>query len=179
MPIYEYRCDCGGTAEVLAAPVAPAPACPACGADTRKAVSAFAVGGRAEAGLSQSQMPQTWKGTYGGNPEYITMLQRHWERRRASRGPLPRAGRRWPPDRGPRGSSLGRPVARRRPRGARRWPVARGPGPTLQAKESSAGVTTMHILTGTSTLTQRGLPPTAAYGCEANERPTGGADIAT
>jgi hypothetical protein len=26
-------------------------------------------------------MPQTWKGTYGGNPEYIAKLQRQWERR--------------------------------------------------------------------------------------------------
>jgi hypothetical protein len=40
------------------------------------------MGGRADPGLSQSQMPQTWKGTYGGNPEYITGLQREWERRR-------------------------------------------------------------------------------------------------
>ncbi len=82
MPIYEYRCDCGATAEVLAALGAPAPTCPACGAETRKAVSRFAVGGRADAGLSQSRMPQTWKGTYGGNPEYTTVLQRQWEQRR-------------------------------------------------------------------------------------------------
>jgi putative FmdB family regulatory protein len=81
MPIYEYRCDCGGTVEVLAAPGSPAPACQACGAETRKLVSGFAVGGRADAGLSQSRMPQTWKGTYDGNPEYVTNLQRQWERR--------------------------------------------------------------------------------------------------
>ena len=82
MPIYEYRCYCGATAEVLAALGAPAPACQACGAETRKAVSRFALTGRADAGLSQSRMPQTWKGTYGGNPEYTTMLQRQWEQRR-------------------------------------------------------------------------------------------------
>jgi putative FmdB family regulatory protein len=82
MPIYEYRCDCGGTVEVLAAPGALAPVCPACGAETRKLVSGFAVGRRPDAGLSQSRMPQTWRGTYNGNPEYITRLQRQWEQRR-------------------------------------------------------------------------------------------------
>lgn len=82
MPIYKYRCDCGGTVEVLAPLGAPTPACPACGAETRRAVTSFALTGRADAGLSQSKMPQTWKGTYGGNPEYITNLQRQWEQRR-------------------------------------------------------------------------------------------------
>jgi putative FmdB family regulatory protein len=82
VPIYEYCCDCGATAEVLVALGAPAPPCPACGAETRKAVSRFALSGRADAGLSQSRMPQTWKGTYGGNPEYTTILQRQWEQRR-------------------------------------------------------------------------------------------------
>jgi putative FmdB family regulatory protein len=82
MPIYEYHCDCSGTIEVLAAPGASAPKCPACGAATRKLVSGFAMGGRAHAGLSRSQMPQTWKGTYGGHPEYVTSLQRQWEQRR-------------------------------------------------------------------------------------------------
>jgi putative FmdB family regulatory protein len=82
VPIYEYRCYCGTTAEVLAAIGTPAPACQACGAETQKTVSRFALNGRADAGLSQSQMPQTWKGTYDGNPEYTTILQRQWERRR-------------------------------------------------------------------------------------------------
>jgi putative FmdB family regulatory protein len=82
MPIYEYRCDCGATVEVLAVLGSPAPECPACGAETRKLVSGFAVGGRADAGLPQSRMPQTWKGTYRGNREYVTGLQRVWEKRR-------------------------------------------------------------------------------------------------
>jgi putative FmdB family regulatory protein len=82
MPIYEYRCACGRTVEVLAGLGAPPPMCPACGAQTRKSISGFAVGGRADAGLSQSRMPQTWKGTYDGNPEYATGLRREWEQRR-------------------------------------------------------------------------------------------------
>jgi putative FmdB family regulatory protein len=81
MPIYEYRCDCGGTVEVLAALGSPAPVCPACGAVTCKLVSGFALGGRADAGVSRSLMPQTWKGTYRGNREYVTSLQRQWEQR--------------------------------------------------------------------------------------------------
>jgi putative FmdB family regulatory protein len=81
VPVYEFRCDCGQGVEVLTAPGLPSPACPACGGETRKVVSGFAVGGRADPGLSQSQMPQTWKGTYGGNREYITSLQCQWERR--------------------------------------------------------------------------------------------------
>lgn len=92
MPIYEYRCDCGGTVEVLAAPGALAPLCSACGAETRKLVSGFAVGGRANVGLSQSRMPQTWKGTYGGNPEYINRLQRQWDRRRRLEDHYPELG---------------------------------------------------------------------------------------
>ena len=81
MPVYEYRCGCGGSLEVLTNPGAPAPTCPSCGRQTRKLVSGFAVGGRADPGLSQSEMPQTWKGTHGGNREYIASLQRQWERR--------------------------------------------------------------------------------------------------
>jgi putative FmdB family regulatory protein len=81
MPIYEYRCDCGRTVEVLVASGSPAPTCSVCGAETRKLVSGFAVGGRADAGLPHSRMPQTWKGTYDGNSEYVTNLQRQWERR--------------------------------------------------------------------------------------------------
>ena len=81
MPVYEYVCDCCGKTEVLAALGAPAPSCPACGGGTRKVMSGFAVVGRADSGLSQSQMPQTWKGTYGGNREYVTGLQHQWERR--------------------------------------------------------------------------------------------------
>jgi len=81
MPIYEYSCDCGTTIEVLVAFGAPPPTCTACGAETRKAVSSFSVNGRADAGLSKSRMPQTWMGTYGGNSEYTTLLQRQWERR--------------------------------------------------------------------------------------------------
>lgn len=81
MPLYEYRCTCGGLIELLSSPSAASPTCPDCGAQTRKQISAFAVGGRANPGLSQSEMPQTWQGTYAGNPEYVTALQHQWEQR--------------------------------------------------------------------------------------------------
>jgi putative FmdB family regulatory protein len=81
VPIYEYSCACGRALEVLAAYGAPAPTCPDCGSETRKLVSRFAIGGRSDAGPSQSQMPQTWMGTYRGNPEYVTGLRRQWDQR--------------------------------------------------------------------------------------------------
>jgi putative FmdB family regulatory protein len=43
MPIYEYRCgDCGERFEELAAAGAPAPACPRCGAEAERVLSAQA-----------------------------------------------------------------------------------------------------------------------------------------
>lgn len=81
MPIYEYRCDCGSSVEALVGLNAPAPACPSCGGELSKLVSPFAIGGLTDPGASQAQMPQTWKGTHGGDREYVTHLQRTWERR--------------------------------------------------------------------------------------------------
>ena len=81
MPIYVYRCDCGLRFERLVPLDAPPPACPACGAGTRKIPAGFSLGGKADAGAAKEQMPQTWRGTYGGDREYVTGLQRQWERR--------------------------------------------------------------------------------------------------
>lgn len=82
MPIYEYRCDCGARLERLARHTdAPAPDCPHCGAGTTKVPSAAAVVGRADPGRARDEMPQTWRGTYRGDREYVTKLRRDWERR--------------------------------------------------------------------------------------------------
>ncbi|MQA12704.1 MAG: zinc ribbon domain-containing protein [Pseudonocardiaceae bacterium] len=82
MPIYEYRCECGVRFEQLVQRTdAAAPGCPRCGGDTAKIPSSFALGGRADAGLSREQMPQTWKGTYGGDREYVSGLRRQWDKR--------------------------------------------------------------------------------------------------
>ena len=159
MPIYEYRCDCGETVDVLAASGAPAPACPACGAETRKLVSGFALGGRADAGVSQSRMPQTWKGTYRGNREYITSLQRQWEQRRRLEERYPElAGDRRPvvAHEGHYSAVPLRAGDTRRPRQRR---LTRRPGPAI-GPGTSEGATTTPILTGIHTH-QRGPPPAA------------------
>jgi hypothetical protein len=55
--------------------------CPACGAEAVKVPSQVALGGTANAGRSQEQMPQTWRGTCGANPEYVTQLRHEWQQR--------------------------------------------------------------------------------------------------
>ncbi|NMO90195.1 FmdB family zinc ribbon protein [Actinomycetospora sp. TBRC 11914] len=81
MPIYDYRCDCGLRFERLMGRDAAAPACPECGGATRKVPSRPALHGTADVGLSREQMPQTWRGTYHGDREYVTAMQRKWEQR--------------------------------------------------------------------------------------------------
>ena len=83
MPIYVFKCECGLRFERLASFDAAAPSCPSCGEETRKVPAGFSLGGQAESGLAKEQMPQTWRGTYNGNREYVTGLRRQWDRRRA------------------------------------------------------------------------------------------------
>jgi putative FmdB family regulatory protein len=81
VPIYDYRCDCGVRFERLVARDAPTPPCPQCGGEARKVPSRPALHGTADPGPSKEYMPQTWKGTHRGNREYVTGLQRQWEKR--------------------------------------------------------------------------------------------------
>ncbi|HXV92894.1 MAG TPA: zinc ribbon domain-containing protein [Pseudonocardia sp.] len=81
MPIYVYRCECGARFERLVGMDAAAPACPACGGATRKVPAGFSLGGQADPGLSRDRMPQTWRGVYEGDREYVGRMQRRWERR--------------------------------------------------------------------------------------------------
>ena len=83
MPIYEFKCGCGLRFERLTSFDAAAPGCPECGGETHKVPSGvgLAGGGRAGTGLAKEQMPQTWRGTYEGNREYVTGLRRQWDRR--------------------------------------------------------------------------------------------------
>ena len=78
MPIYDYRCECGLRFERLMGRDAAAPACPECGDATRKVPSRPALHGRADAGLSREQMPQTWRGLHNGNREYIGEMRKQW-----------------------------------------------------------------------------------------------------
>ncbi len=82
MPIYDYRCSCGLRFEKLVRHAdAQTPDCPACGGTPVKTPSAVALSGLAQQGLGRDRMPQTWRGTYEGNPEYVAGLRRTWEKR--------------------------------------------------------------------------------------------------
>ena len=82
MPIYELTCADGHRSETLQASTAPLPACPACGGATRKLPSGFGVAGAAAVPPPPERMPQTWKGTYRGDREYVTELRRMADARR-------------------------------------------------------------------------------------------------
>ena len=83
MPIYEYRfLDCGEgfshlalTSSTDASGQRP---CPVCGsAQTRRLMSSFAVGGRADPGPGRASWPTSWDDTNGGDPETL----RYWRKR--------------------------------------------------------------------------------------------------
>ena len=82
MPIYELSCETGHRSETLQASTAPLPACPVCGAATRKLPSGFGVGGTASVPPPPERMPQTWKGTHRGDRDYVTHLRRVADARR-------------------------------------------------------------------------------------------------
>lgn len=84
MPIYELACEDGHRSETLQASTDPLPACPACGRATRKVPSGFGVGvgGTASVPPPPERMPQTWKGTYRGDRDYVTHLRRVADARR-------------------------------------------------------------------------------------------------
>jgi putative FmdB family regulatory protein len=83
MPIYELKCGTGHRWEVIQSFADPLPACPACGAAAAKVPSAFGIQGAARIPPAPERMPQTWRGTYGGNREYVTQLRRTADERRA------------------------------------------------------------------------------------------------
>jgi putative FmdB family regulatory protein len=82
MAIYELRCGGGHRFEVIQSFTAPLPDCPECGAATGKVPSRFGIGGSAGTPPPAEMMPQTWRGTYGGDREYVTQLRRTAEARR-------------------------------------------------------------------------------------------------
>ena len=83
MPLYDYCCPQGHLFEQMAAIADRArQSCPACGEIGEKIPSRITLGGRADPGPSMEHMPQTWRGTYEGNPEYLGQLRRQWSARR-------------------------------------------------------------------------------------------------
>lgn len=85
MPIYQLRCPAGHGYEVIQSFAAALPPCRECGQPTSKVPSVFGLAGQAERSLppAPEAMPQTWRGTYEGNAEYVDTLRRTAERRRA------------------------------------------------------------------------------------------------
>ncbi|MCF7552962.1 zinc ribbon domain-containing protein [Pseudonocardia sp. WMMC193] len=82
MPIYVFRCECGTRFEHLTSMTSTdAPGCPRCGGATTKVPAGFSLGGQASPGLSKDEMPQTWRGVYNGNSEYIDSMRRSWDSR--------------------------------------------------------------------------------------------------
>ncbi len=82
MPLYDYRCPQGHAFEQMAVITARAQQdCPVCGQSSGKVPSRVSLGGKADPGLAMEQMPQTWRGTYEGNPEYVGQLRRQWDAR--------------------------------------------------------------------------------------------------
>lgn len=82
MAIYELRCREGHRFEVIQSFIAPLPYCRECGAATDKVPSRFAVTGRAATPPPAEMMPQTWRGTYNADREYVTGLRRAADARR-------------------------------------------------------------------------------------------------
>lgn len=84
MPIYQLRCAGGHNFEVIQSFTASLPVCPDCGGPTAKVPSVFGISGQAARSLppGPESMPQTWRGTYGGNRDYVASLRRTADRRR-------------------------------------------------------------------------------------------------
>jgi putative FmdB family regulatory protein len=82
MAIYELKCAAEHRFEVIQSFGAPLPACPECGAATAKVPSSFGIGGAAKLPPRPEAMPQTWRGTYEGDREYVAGLRRTAEERR-------------------------------------------------------------------------------------------------
>ena len=78
VPLYDYRCSAGHRFEAMAPLTAPASGVCPCGADAVKVPSRVALGGVADTGRPMELMPQTWRGTYEGNREYLGELRREW-----------------------------------------------------------------------------------------------------
>ena len=76
MPIYELECSLGHRLEVIQSISAMIPPCPGCGSEMYKLPSTFSIGKRAVLPPSPEAMPQTWKGTYDGNLEYVNSLRK-------------------------------------------------------------------------------------------------------
>jgi putative FmdB family regulatory protein len=87
VPIYDFACGCGARFErilpMAASTAGDGPGCPACGAATSRVPSRPALSGQVDVGRPAALMPQTWRGTYGADRDYVTHLRRDAERRQS------------------------------------------------------------------------------------------------
>src|SRR5664279_175656 len=75
MPIYDLRCEQDHRFEVMQPIAAEPPACPLCGSSATKVPSRCALSGVAKLPPAHNRQPQTWRGTYEGNREYLRQLR--------------------------------------------------------------------------------------------------------
>jgi hypothetical protein len=83
LAIYQLRCAQGHSYEVIQSFDAPLPPCRSCGDEMRKVPASFGIGGAAVLPPRAEAMPQTWRGTYEGDRDYLTGLRRTAEQRQA------------------------------------------------------------------------------------------------
>jgi putative FmdB family regulatory protein len=81
MAIYDLRCPQGHRFEVIQSFSAPLPDCERCGAPTVKVPSRPSLAGGATLPPAHDRLPQTWRGTYNGDRDYVTGLRRTAEAR--------------------------------------------------------------------------------------------------
>lgn len=85
MILYDFACESGHRFEAgIASMAADNPACPGCGAATRRRPSRVQFGNRASAGPSREQMPRSWQATGRGDAETI----KHWHKLASKREKL-------------------------------------------------------------------------------------------
>lgn len=81
MPTYQLGCDGGHRWEVNQPFGDPLPPCSQCGGEASRKPVRFGLVGRAVLPPPASAMPQTWRGTYEGDRDYVTSLRRTTQER--------------------------------------------------------------------------------------------------
>ena len=82
MPTYDFRSECGLRFEATTASwTSPNPACPHCGAPTRRIPGIGLLGGAAPPAGDRGA-PASWEGTRRGDTEYIARWRRRLDERR-------------------------------------------------------------------------------------------------
>ncbi len=82
MVLHDFVCGTGHRFEAgLASMTAADPACPVCGAASRRRPSRLNIGGRASTGVAREQMPRSWEAVGRGDRDTVA----HWHKVAADR----------------------------------------------------------------------------------------------